>query len=227
MSIVFNNVKDPFGLIRFQGSQDVVLIAEILGTLTTAGSGTITGALFNNSIISRTGPTGAYTDTTDTAANIVAALLGSPYNTGIFSNASIGLPTNSTYRLRYINTVAFAMTLAAGTGVTLGTNTGIAASSWRDYLVTITNGTPSQIFTGATTNTSTSVTGILPGQLALLTPGMLVTAASGIAGGTTIAAINPMTGTLTLSAAATATVALNALTFSPTITIQGIGQGSL
>lgn len=226
MAIVLNEVKDLTGLMRYQGPQDVAAIAETLGTLTTAGAGTITGALFNNSILSRTGPTGAYTDTTDTAANIVNALIGGVYNTSAESGASIGIPSGSTYRLRYINTVGFAMTLAAGTGVTLGTNTGIALSSWRDYLITITNGTPSQIGTGSITNANNIVTNMSQQLLSLLTPGMLVSG-TGISAGTTVAAINVTAGTVQLSANATATNSLVALTFSPTLTIQGIGQGSL
>jgi hypothetical protein len=54
----------------------------------------------------RTGPTAAFTDTTDTAANIVA---------GIPANASVG----QSWTWEYINQTAYPCTLAAGTGVTL------------------------------------------------------------------------------------------------------------
>lgn len=74
-------------------------------TITTAGNGTLTAAGLVGGQIVRTGPTAAFTDTTDTAANIVTALGG--------------FVANATFFIRIKNGTAFPQTLAAGTGVTL------------------------------------------------------------------------------------------------------------
>src|SRR5438309_596389 len=135
--------------------------AEIINNLTTVGAGTLTAALLLGGIINRTGPTAGYIDTTDTAANIIAALI-SQYsyqaaNTGLSGGvaASVGLST----RLRFINTVAFANTTAAGTGVTL-VNASVSASSVKEFLIQITNGTPQQIFAANQVNATAVITGL-------------------------------------------------------------------
>lgn len=94
-------------------------------------------------IITRTGPTAAYSDTTPTAASIVENI----------PNAV----ANASYFVLVQNTVAFALTLVAGSGVTLAGNTGIAASSSRLYQVTVTNAT-----LGSQT---VMVTGLMEGSL--------------------------------------------------------------
>lgn len=187
--------------------------AEINNNLTTAGAGALTGTLLAGSILYRTGPTGAVADTTDTAANIIAAVAVNNQNP---------MP-GSTHRLRIINTVAFVETLAAGTGVTLAGVTANAASSFRDYLISLTNTTPTSIASAATTNTSAVITGMDSSETIQVSPGMLVTG-TGIPAATTVISVQPGIG-VTLSANATATSSLVALTFSPTVTITGIGSG--
>ncbi|MHB8914725.1 MAG: beta strand repeat-containing protein [Thiobacillus sp.] len=91
----------------------------------TVGNATLPAAQMLTGNILRSGSTAAYTDTTDTAANIIASIPGAVVGVG--------------YELTIANTVAFADTIAAGTGVTLVGNTAIAASSSRKYVVTITN----------------------------------------------------------------------------------------
>lgn len=79
---------------------------DILNTsITTVGAGTLTAAALLGGLITRTGPVAAYTDTTDTAAAIVA-LLGT-------------LNVGATFNVIIKNATAFTQTLAAGTGVTL------------------------------------------------------------------------------------------------------------
>lgn len=193
---------------------DVVAGGEVVGTLTTVGAGTLTAALITgNSIISRTGPTGAYNDTTDTAANIIGALA---------VNGQTPMPA-STHRLRILNTVAFIGTMVAGTGVTLAGVTAIAASSYRDYLVALTNTTPTSIAAAATTNASAVITGMDSSETSVVSPGQLVTG-TGIPAATTVLSVQPGIG-VTLNANATATASLVGLTFSPTVTITGIGGG--
>lgn len=92
--------------------------------LTTAGNGLLTAALLLGGSINRSGATGDYTDTTDTAANIAAALQG--------------MGAGASWRCTYVNTVAHIATIAAGTGVTLGgASAAIPASSAAELLITV------------------------------------------------------------------------------------------
>lgn len=84
--------------------------------------GTLTAAAIVGGIITRTGPTAAYTDTTDAAAAIIAAM-----NSQIVGNS---------WALRLINDTAYAETVAAGTGVTLSGNTIVPPNSWVEFQVT-------------------------------------------------------------------------------------------
>jgi hypothetical protein len=90
--------------------------------ITTVGAGTLTAAAIADGVITRSGPTAAYTDTTDTAVAIVAALL----------NAAVG----ESGLVIIKNTVAFPQTLAAGVGVTLSGQTIIPPNSVGFFLVT-------------------------------------------------------------------------------------------
>lgn len=207
-----NTVYDN-GMERKQQIGDLVAGGEIVGVLTTVGAGALTGALLANTILSRTGPVGAVADTVGTADTIVSAFSGSgPANVG------------DTWRLRYINNVAFAITVTGVTGVTV-TNGVVNASSVKDFVITITNATPASIQVASTTNASAIVTGMTLAQTSAVSVGQLVSG-TGISGGTTVIAVNPGVG-VTLSANATATNAAVALTFSPTVTILGAGQGLL
>jgi hypothetical protein len=80
-------------------------VVEVNTPITTVGAGTLNAATVVGGVITRSGPTAAYTDTTDTAANIIAAL----------PNPSLG----QSWELTLVNTTAFAETLAAGAGVTI------------------------------------------------------------------------------------------------------------
>lgn len=208
------------------------------GALTTVGAGTWTAALMATGIITRTGPAGGYTDTTDTADAILKALAG--------SGPAPDLAPGNTFRLTFINTVAFLMTLAAGRGVTLGANgSGVvncAASLVREYLLTVLNNTPEVGLPCSTTNASTAVLFVLPSGMSglpfgsadnpqgvVITAGMVVTG-TGIAANTTVAAVQQGPGGLTgvtLSQNATATNNPIGLTFSPAVRIDGIRSATL
>lgn len=100
--------------------------ATVITSISTAGNGTLTAAGIVGKIISRSGPTSAFTDTTDTAAAIIAAL-----PTGI----TIG---TSDFGFELINTTAFQQTLAAGTNVSFsGLATPLPPNSTANFLVTI------------------------------------------------------------------------------------------
>ena len=94
-------------------------------TNATVGASTLTAGQMLTGNIIRTGSTAAYTDTTDTAANIIASIPNPIFGVG--------------YELTIVNTVAYTETIAAGTGVTLRGTTTIAASSSRKFVVIITN----------------------------------------------------------------------------------------
>jgi hypothetical protein len=94
--------------------------------LTTVGAGTITAAGVAGGVTTRSGSTSAFTDTTDTAANIIAAVWGSA--------ALIG----DTDEYTYVNNTVAAATLTGGTGVTVSGATVVPPNSWVKYLVTYT-----------------------------------------------------------------------------------------
>lgn len=181
--------------------------------LTTAGSGTLTAAIIAGGLINRTGPAGGFTDTTDTAEAILRALSG---------NSAFRPPLGVGFRLMYINGVAQAMTFANGRGVT---NTGVvnvAASAIREFYVSVVNNTPEVSYVGNVTNADPNITGLTAAQVAVLTPGMMITGTS-VTVGTTIQSINYISGNVVMSANATGTTPNNALTFSPVVNVRGIG----
>ena len=94
----------PSGALRLQAVEppmpDLVLGVT---ALTTVGNGTITAAGLLSGAIARSGPTGAFTDTTDTAAAIQSDWAGGA--------------VDSSFDFTYINNTAFNVTLAGGSGV--------------------------------------------------------------------------------------------------------------
>ena len=222
---------------EFVAPGDVLGLGEsLLGSpLTTVGAGVWTGALIGSGLIYRTGPVGGYTDTTDTAVNILAALTGSNPNAQVIPGTS--------WRMRFVNTVAQALTFAAGTGVVSGLGTlNVAASLWRDYLWTVLQSGQAVTLQSNTTNASAAVTFVLPSgvssflmgvsPLALnIMPGQTVSG-TGVTAGTTVLSVNQGQGGITgvtLSANATATSVAGGvpLTFGPTIRIDTLGSGTL
>lgn len=87
--------------------------------------------------------TGAANATTDTAANIVAAM----------ASPAVG----AAYKLRIINesSGAFTWTVVGGTGVTISGTATIAQNTWREFVVTVTavGATPTVTFTNVGTGT--------------------------------------------------------------------------
>lgn len=198
---------------------DVLAGAEVIPVTIATNAITITAVILAAAFIQRT-TTGAGTDTIDTAANIIAGI-----NSGIGLG---GIQPGTTWRVRWIQNAAFAITVAAtaNTGITVVNGT-INASSVKDFMVSVTNGTPAAVVTGLTTNASAVVTGMDANETALLTPGMIVTNAINGLQGTTILSVQPGVG-VTMSGNANATAATQvAINFSPTITITGVGQGLL
>jgi len=113
-------IKDSTGLqiTAPQGYGNTDNVGLMGGSLATVGAGTLTNAILENQIVYRTGPTGAYTDTIDTVANIDAGL-------------GKGMDPGDCLTVEYSNQVAFIATIAGVTGITLAsTKTTVPASSY-------------------------------------------------------------------------------------------------
>lgn len=99
---------------------------EIITALSTVGAGTITGVGIAGGIVSRSGAqtNTAFTDTTDIAANIIAAQ----------PNVHVG----AAWEFSYQNTTNATATLQGGTGVTVSGITSVPAGAAARFLVTYT-----------------------------------------------------------------------------------------
>ena len=198
--------------VRIQGPGDTLMDESAFFPITTVGSGTLSAAAMNAGIVERTGPVGAYADVLDTADNLMATL----------GNVSPG----DSFEFWFRNTVAFANTVAVSEGAELsGSFTAVAASLVRRYLVTIFATARRQSWLLTTTNASAVVTGLTQSQAQVLQPGMGITGTN-IPAATTVLSVNSVTGTVTLSAAATGS-ASNAMTFFPRYNIRGISSATL
>lgn len=142
--------------------------AVVNTAITTVGAGTLTAAAIAGGVITRSGSLAAYTDTTATAVQIVAALTA--YVAG------------ESFFLELRNTTAFAETVSAGVGVTLTGNAVVPANSCGLYLVTITSATAVTMLSVATY----SLSGSTPVSITTLsTVGAGTITGAGIAGGVT------------------------------------------
>lgn len=122
-------LNNPANSVITGGSLTNVTISrkQVHTAVTAADGTTLTAASMVGGYITRSGPAIMFTDTTATAADIIAAI----------PNALTG----TCFELIIINMVAFTCTIAAGTGVTLAGTTTLAASSTRRYLGTVTSAT--------------------------------------------------------------------------------------
>lgn len=220
---------------------DLIMGGEsiLAGLIATVGTGVLSGAAIATGIIRRTGSTAGYADVFDSAANILAALAGS-------NPVGADVVPGSSFRLLVQNTVAFADTVAAsadGTTV-LGTGTtAIAASTWREFLVTILNSSPASIqqmnVDGATavltfvltSNQSSRSMQPVGGGQPLPSAGASVSG-TGIPAGATVLNVNlGQGGALGVTISANTTVASGsggtAVTFGPRVQIDGLRSGTL
>ncbi len=213
---------------------DTLLLGESLAADATVGAATLGASELVTGFLYRSGSTAAYNDTFDTATNVLAALAGNDW-------AAALIPGHS-FKLRLINSVAFADTITLGAGMVAGSGTvaSVAASTWRDFMFTVTSVQQQISVNSSTTNGSKVVTWVLPSGQGSLQEGPNVgsvnimigasVSGTGIAANTTVAGITQgLGGTLgiTLSANATATNSNVLLTFGPTIRVDGLGSGTL
>lgn len=197
--------------VRAQMPGDGVLDQTQVFPITTAGAGTLTAAAMVAGIVDRSGPSGNYNETLDTADNLMAA--------------NPQLSAGDSFEFWYRNTVAFIATLVVAEGAELVANTAVAASKVRRYLVTILANARRQVFNAGTTNVSPTITGLTAAQAQTLVPGMGVSG-TGISAATNVLAVNSSTGVITLTANATATGTVP-LTFFPRYNIKGISSADL
>lgn len=94
-------------------------------SITTVGAGTLTAAAIIGGGISRSGPVANFTDTTDTAANIVAAIPA----------AFVG----QSFYVKIKNLTAFTQTISGGSNVTVSGAIVVPPNSIAEYLVTLTS----------------------------------------------------------------------------------------
>lgn len=195
---------------------DTVCSGEVMpATISTVTNLPITPAMLAAGIILRN-PAGVSNENIDTAANIISAL-----SAGLGTS---GVAPGTTFRCRWVLTTANALTVqaTANTGVTVNRGT-VAASTSKDFLITINNGTPAQSLQAMTTNASAVVSGLTAAQCATLSVGMIVTNAVNNLQGTTIIAVNPNAGTVTMSGNANATTTTpTTVSFSPVVTLDGL-----
>lgn len=196
---------------------DTLAGAEVYPATIATTDITVTGKQMATGFIARS-PTATATSTIESAANIIAGLSSGTGN--------VGVAPGTTFRCKWQVTTAYTdtITVTANTGITATLPT-VNASSVKEFLVTIVNGTPARTYTGNTTNASAVVTGMSLEETSNLSPGMVVTNAVNGLQATTILSVQPGVGvTMSGNANATSTSEV-AISFSPVVTLQGIGQG--
>jgi hypothetical protein len=102
-------------------------ISDVVTTISTVGAGTLTAASLMGGVVIRAGAQSAtaFSDATDTAVNIVAAI----------PNAQAG----QSVRCIIKNNTDGAMTITAGSGVTLSGQNIIPANSWCEFAIVLTS----------------------------------------------------------------------------------------
>lgn len=197
--------------VRAQGPGDSFLDQSIITPVTTVGNATLTAAQLVSGIIRRTGPTAGYADIFPSADSLLTAV------------PQLGV--GDSFKLNFINTVAFANTPTGAEGVVLGNNTGVALSAARQYLISILGDGVRQAFNAATTNASNVVTGLDAIAIANIRPGQGVTG-TGIPANAFVTSVNQTARSFTISANATAT-GIPAVTSFPRYQVDGLFSATL
>jgi len=230
MAATLTVCRGPGGLERTVHPGDTQLFPKSIVTIPTVGAGTWTAAAMLSGYVRRTGSIAAYTDTTDTSANIMAALRGN----AIAPVSMVGL----SFEFTVANTVNFLLTLAVGRGVILGVQGGattIAGLQSKDYLVTIQNDSPEvtvPIVPGSGNNVVTFA--LAPGQSAFpigpapgslnITSGMHVTSGGGTALTTAVLGLRyGQGGLIGVTTVNNVPVGTTAIVFSPKLEINNVG----
>lgn len=158
--------------------------------------------------LDRSGPGAGYGDTTPSADQLLAALPD--------------LVRGDSFDLLVTSSVAFANTIVAGAGITLAGTTAVAASSTREYMLTLTSEPKrTRVCVGSTTNASAVLTNLSDVDLQNIGVGMGVSGTN-IPASTTILAVNLTARTVTMSANATGTGDNIAITATPQFELRGL-----
>lgn len=175
----------------------------------TAASITMPVAAFLSGWLDRSGPGAGYGDTTPSADQLLAALPD--------------LTRGDSFGMLITSSVAFANTVVAGAGITLAGTTAVAASSAREYLVTLLSEPKrTRVCVGSTTNASAVITNLSDADLANIGVGMLATGTGIGAAPNAVLAVNLTARTVTLAVVSTATADNIAITFTPNFELRGI-----
>lgn len=206
------------------GMQRTVEVGDIMSTSepalpatdTTNTTLSYTAANLLSSSVYVRNPAGVSTDTFPTADALITALAN--------INGIVGVPKGFSFRWRVINLSANLLTgaVTSNTGATM-VRGNVAASTTKDFLIQVTNGTPLSTCTNiSSTNASAVLTGFTSAQIAALSIGQVVT--NSIAGqqGNTIIGINAASNSVTMSGNSNTTATGQSFTFSPTYTITGL-----
>lgn len=231
MAAVNAIVRGPGGLERSLHPGDSVLLSKTITPITTVGAGTWTAAAMASGYIRRTGPTAGYTDTVDSADNVLRFLRGNAAGPA----SIVGLSLEFTVA----NTVAFLNTVAAGRGIVLGVAGGvlnIPVSASKDFLLTIQNDSPEVTLPVVATGNATVTFALNPGQSAFpigpspgainITPGMIMTAGNGtaLAANSTVVSVRMGQGGI-IGVTCSVNVAANvtSMIFSPKMELNNVG----
>ncbi len=190
MYLVTQNTNSTATLVHISTTTLTNNAPEVVTALTTVGAGTITAAGIAGGVTTRGGSQSAtpFTDTTDTADNIIAAQ----------PNAHIGVSWEYTYK----NNTDSPATLTGGTGVTVSAVTVVPANGAARYLVTYTAAdtvTMAGIATFGFAADATDATKVVAFKASGMTTGKFAT----------IAAVNSSDAVYTLPAATGTLAALN------------------
>lgn len=180
--------------------------AEVNTAISTTGAtGTLTAAAIVGGLITRSGPTAVFTDTTASAAAIIAAM-----TTAVIGNS---------WEVTIDNTTAYAEILAAGASVTLSGIGVVPPNGWARALVTYTGTGTVSMYVFAV---GQSVPAPQFGFTSISTAGAISLTAAEIAGGT-VESVMVFTGTnaanvaYTLPTVAATVAAMRAAGMNPTI----------
>lgn len=175
----------------------------------TAGNITWTAASVMGGYLIRTGPGAGYGDTTPSADQLVAAYPE--------------LTRGDSFTFLCSSGVAFANTVVAGAGITLAGTSGVAASSVREYLVTLlSGGNRTRVAVGSTTNASAVISNLSATDIQNISVGMLATGTGVGAAPNAVLAVNLSNNTVTLAVVSSATADNIAVTFTPNFEFRGM-----
>ncbi len=199
--------------------------------LTTAGAGSILASSIVAGFLTRTGPSGGYTDTLPTADAILKALGGGlnyPSNLPAVEQAQVGYGAGAAIGTSFWfvmqNGVAQTCTLAAPTsgGITLVGTTDNAASKVRAYLVEVVNATPPSVVIASALTTQKVYTGLTLAQTQQLSVGQLVYGTN-VGSLSKIVSIQQGTG-FTVDVNTSGAITNGSITITPEVRITGIGE---